>query len=196
MPPGAALRWPPQGSRVWCGCVRAQKPIPATPARVELEHQQISGVAARTCPVRAVLERIVITSSGVIVACWQATTDGARTSARHAPPRPTPHPPPGVLARRSPPVHARRRRWATRRVGAGGEPALLRQALAEALPDAPPKEAQMVREPAMLHTTLARLLRAPALDGSGQAAVTDAQAVMQAVQQLSDALCGLEATFK
>ena len=44
----------------------------------------------------------------------------------------------------------------------GGEPALLRAALGVALPNAPPREAQMVKEPAMLHTTIARLLRPPA----------------------------------
>ncbi len=44
----------------------------------------------------------------------------------------------------------------------GGEPALLREALGRALPNAPPREAQMVKEPAMLHTTIARLLQPPA----------------------------------
>lgn len=48
----------------------------------------------------------------------------------------------------------------------GGEPALLRAALSKALPDAPPKDAQMVKEPAMLHTTLARLLQ-PRLPDAG-----------------------------
>lgn len=43
-----------------------------------------------------------------------------------------------------------------------GEPAALRQALRTALPHAPPPQDQAVTQPAMLHTTVARLL-APAL---------------------------------
>ena len=34
-------------------------------------------------------------------------------------------------------------------------------ALLQALPKAPPKEGQMVKEPTMLHTTIARLLQPP-----------------------------------
>ncbi len=49
--------------------------------------------------------------------------------------------------------------WQT--LPSGTEPAELRAALAEALPLSPKKEGQMVKEPSMLHTTIARLLRPP-----------------------------------
>ncbi|KAF5829141.1 hypothetical protein DUNSADRAFT_16501 [Dunaliella salina] len=93
-------------------------PVPASPEDVDAEARAISGVASTSCPIEAVLERLVVTSSGVVVACWQATL-------------------------------------------AGTEPAQLREALRRALPDAPPAEAQMVKEPAILHTTIARLLQPP-----------------------------------
>lgn len=72
----------------------------------------------------------------------------------------------------------------------GSEPALLREALGKALPDAPPKEAQMVKEPAMLHTTLARLLQPP----GGQA--LDSEKIVQAVEEISSRLCGLTTQFE
>lgn len=110
----------------------------------------------------------------------------------------------------------------------GGEPVLLRRALGEALPNAPGPEAQMVKESAMLHTTLARLLLPPTGlkewglgagaekqlggvhgvasgedgGGSGRRSLeeksegVDAERVISAVQALSDALCGLTATFR
>ena len=83
----------------------------------------------------------------------------------------------------------------------------MRRALQAALPRAPPAEAQTVHEPALLHTTLARLVQPPA-QGSGQlpgssrgrllrTPVTgDAAALLlAAVRRASDALCGLRATL-
>ena len=83
----------------------------------------------------------------------------------------------------------------------------MRRALQAALPRAPPPEAQTVREPALLHTTLARLVQPPA-PGSGQlpgggrgrllrTPVTGdaAAALLAAVRRASDALCGLRATL-
>ncbi|KAG2445661.1 hypothetical protein HXX76_000270 [Chlamydomonas incerta] len=95
------------------------KPIHASAEVIAEEERAIKRVTGSTCPISAVLDRVVVTTTGVVVACWQ------------------------VL-----PI--------------GGEPALLRAALGVALPNAPPREAQMVKEPAMLHTTIARLLRPPA----------------------------------
>jgi hypothetical protein len=31
----------------------------------------VRGVAGRSCPIRAVLDRVVVTSTGVVVSCWQ-----------------------------------------------------------------------------------------------------------------------------
>lgn len=79
----------------------------------------------------------------------------------------------------------------------GTEPAVLRSALASALPDAPGPEAQMVREPAMLHTTLARLLAPPqGAGGAGAGGGVDGERVVAAVAAMSEALCGLRATFR
>lgn len=72
----------------------------------------------------------------------------------------------------------------------GGEPALLRKALAQALPNAPGPAGQMVKEPAMLHTTIARLLQ------PSDATTVDAGEVTLAVDMLSQELCGLTAVFK
>ncbi len=76
----------------------------------------------------------------------------------------------------------------------GGEPAVLRQALAAALPGAPPKEGQMVREPAILHTTVARLL-APLKSPGGQALEPDAAQLAGAAARLTAELCGLRTRF-
>ncbi|KAG2453742.1 hypothetical protein HYH02_001953 [Chlamydomonas schloesseri] len=104
------------------------KPIHASAEVIAAEERAIKRVCGSTCPISAVLDKVVVTTTGVVVACWQ------------------------VL-----PI--------------GGEPALLRAALGVALPNAPPREAQMVKEPAMLHTTIARLLRPP---GQGAAATAAA----------------------
>jgi hypothetical protein len=49
----------------------SQAPVPADAAAVEAEAAAVGGVAQSTCPVRAVLERVVATAGGVLVACWQ-----------------------------------------------------------------------------------------------------------------------------
>ncbi|KAG1672424.1 hypothetical protein FOA52_013210 [Chlamydomonas sp. UWO 241] len=123
-------------------------PVPATPDEVADEARAIRSVTSRHCPIHGVLERVVITNTGVIVACWQVLPTGT-------------------------------------------EPADLRASLAEALPNSPPKEGQMVKEASMLHTTVARLLQPPeSLDE-----VVDVALVAQAVRDLSRQLCGLTAVF-
>lgn len=121
----------------------------------------------------------------------------------------------------------------------GSEPVQLREALQRALPRSPPHDAQMVKEPAILHTTIARLLLPPdaqqqqgvgggetsseigrSLSGGGvetqglnirgtlQTALQgdsfptegvggiNAAEVIQAVDALSDALCGTRVQFR
>eukprot|EP00798_Chlamydomonas_sp_ICE-L_P011995 gene11995-15090_t len=87
-------------------------------------------------------ERVIITSSGVVVACWQVLADGS-------------------------------------------EPAELRRQLGQTLLNAPSIEGQMVKEPSMLHTTVARLLLPP---GSDDHSPFDSRAVVQAVQTISESL--------
>lgn len=52
----------------------------------------------------------------------------------------------------------------------GGEPAELREALRQALPHAPKQ--QMVHEPAILHTTIARVLAMPSVQQAGDQQVS------------------------
>lgn len=56
-----------------------QAPVAANAAAVQQELDAVKSVASVSCPVMAVLERVVFTSSGVLVACWQvrATTSQA-----------------------------------------------------------------------------------------------------------------------
>ena len=48
-----------------------QDPRTASPEEVEAEAQAVAEVARLACPLRVVLERVVATSSGAVVACWQ-----------------------------------------------------------------------------------------------------------------------------
>ena len=69
-------------------------------------------------------------------------------------------------------------------VAAGGQPAEARAALRGALPRAPAH--QLVSEPHILHSTLARILRVKPGDGA---------TLEQAAAAMSDALCGAEVVF-
>ena len=92
----------------------------------------------------------------------------------------------------------------------GGEPGDLRASLRAALPRAPPAAAQAVREPALLHVTLARLLapaRRPGLAAAGRGKRIRgdkseeippkelARELTRAARALTAELCGLEAAF-
>lgn len=52
-----------------------QDPIQANQEQVQAEAAAVAGVAGSSCPVQAVLDRLVITSTGVIVACWQVSME-------------------------------------------------------------------------------------------------------------------------
>ncbi|KAL6765696.1 hypothetical protein V8C86DRAFT_2457060 [Haematococcus lacustris] len=127
------------------------KPVPAGSKEVLQEYAAIRAATSQLCPVAGVLERVVVTGTGVVVACWQAAS-------------------------------------------AGTEPMALRKALAAALPNAPPPDAQMVKDTTMLHTTLARLLQPPAAV-HGRDQPLDAGLVRRAVEAVSDRLCGLTTSF-
>ncbi|KAI8476976.1 MAG: hypothetical protein J3K34DRAFT_516229 [Monoraphidium minutum] len=131
-------------------------PVAVGAAEVAAEAAAVARVAGGSCPIHAVLERVVATAGGVLVA-------------------------PG-----------------------SGEPQELRIALRAALPRAPPPADQAVREPAMLHTTLARLLappRRPAARGGGGGGGEEVPAgelaaeVQRAAEDLTYELCGLTAVF-
>lgn len=73
---------------------------------------------------------------------------------------------------------------------AGGEPAVIRRGLREALPRSPRK--QLLSDEPILHTTLARVLKAPV---GASSAADAAGALKSAAWQLSRLLCGVEVVF-
>lgn len=124
-------------------------PRRVTPEEERSEAAAIAGACASMCPVRAVIERVVVAPSGAVLALWN--------------------------------------------VVAGAEPADLRAALRAALPDSPRE--QIVKDRAILHTTVARLLRPPL--GPMGATVRDggAGAARKAAAAMTASLCGTEATL-
>ncbi|KAL5059425.1 hypothetical protein RYX36_031029 [Vicia faba] len=46
-------------------------PVPATKQEIEAEASSVETVAARLCPLNIVLDRVVLTSTGVLLGCWQ-----------------------------------------------------------------------------------------------------------------------------
>ena len=49
----------------------AQHPVKASTAQVAVEMASVSKAAMALCPVEIVLERVVVTGTGNVVACWQ-----------------------------------------------------------------------------------------------------------------------------
>ena len=50
--------------------------MPATPAQVDAEEAAIRAVGAAACPLHVVLERVVVTPGGAVLACWQVGCAG------------------------------------------------------------------------------------------------------------------------
>lgn len=46
-------------------------PVPATEAEIEAEANAVRAVADTVCPLNIVLDRVVLTSTGVVLGCWQ-----------------------------------------------------------------------------------------------------------------------------
>jgi hypothetical protein len=63
------------------GLFPLQDPVFANPQEVNLEEYQIQDVGHKTCPLHLVLERIVATPSGTVLACWQVRAGAACASA-------------------------------------------------------------------------------------------------------------------
>ncbi|KAL2935108.1 Uroporphyrinogen decarboxylase [Bienertia sinuspersici] len=49
-------------------------PVPATHNEVEAEANAVKSVAGSLCPLKIVLDRVVLTSTGVLLGCWQVTS--------------------------------------------------------------------------------------------------------------------------
>ncbi|TKY73394.1 hypothetical protein E2542_SST02146 [Spatholobus suberectus] len=46
-------------------------PVPATEEEIKAEASSVEAVAATLCPLKIVLDRVVLTSTGVVLGCWQ-----------------------------------------------------------------------------------------------------------------------------
>ncbi|KAK3220834.1 hypothetical protein Dsin_014804 [Dipteronia sinensis] len=68
-------------------------PVPATEYEIQAEANAVKAVAEDLCPLRIVLDRVVLTSTGVLLGCWQVISgsdpitirDKLRTALPHAP---------------------------------------------------------------------------------------------------------------
>ncbi|KAJ4824184.1 hypothetical protein Tsubulata_011920 [Turnera subulata] len=49
-------------------------PVPATADEIETEATSVRAVAEGLCPLKIVLDRVVLTSTGVLLGCWQVTS--------------------------------------------------------------------------------------------------------------------------
>lgn len=61
-----------------------QNPVRATADEAAAEAAAVGAAAAAICPMHVVLERVVATSSGNIVACWQLVSGGEPQALRRA----------------------------------------------------------------------------------------------------------------
>ncbi|XP_051117094.1 uncharacterized protein LOC127241882 [Andrographis paniculata] len=49
-------------------------PVPVTETEIEAEANAVEGVAATICPLNIVLDRVILTSTGVLLGCWQVAS--------------------------------------------------------------------------------------------------------------------------
>ncbi|XP_076902485.1 uncharacterized protein LOC143557250 [Bidens hawaiensis] len=89
-------------------------PVPTSEEEIDVEVDAVKSVADQLCPMNIMLDRVVLTSTGVLLGCWQVTS--------------------------------------------GTDPVNIRSKLRNALPRAPEKQ---LYAPAILHTSLARILGHP-----------------------------------
>ena len=59
-----------------------QHPVIATTEETALEAAAVKAAAAAFCPMHVALERVIATSSGNIVACWQVVSGGEPAALR------------------------------------------------------------------------------------------------------------------
>ncbi|KAL5722724.1 hypothetical protein ACHQM5_006210 [Ranunculus cassubicifolius] len=121
--------------------------VPATEDEIEDEANSVKDVAENVCPLNIILDKVILTSTGVLLGCWQ--------------------------------------------VKSGTDPVTIRAKLRNALPHAPEKQ---LYNPAMLHTSFARLLGPPKISSQEQDKETNLLQLFQSlVKRLNDQLRGFEA---
>lgn len=123
-------------------------PVPASKEEIEAEANAVKGVAETLCPMKIVLDRAVLTSTGVLLGCWQ--------------------------------------------VESGTDPVTIRLKLRNALPRAPVKQ---LYAPAILHTSLARIVGHFNDSSEESGGVLELQYLHQLVARLNKAISGAKATL-
>ncbi|KAL5544447.1 hypothetical protein UlMin_008231 [Ulmus minor] len=124
-------------------------PVPATEHEIEAEATAVRAVSKDLCPLKIVLDRVVLTSTGVLLGCWQVIS--------------------------------------------GTDPITIRAKLKTALPHAPEKQ---LYDPAILHTSFARLLGQP--KASAMMEMHDSEQIQffhELVARLNNELRGFEAVI-
>ncbi|CAH9095825.1 unnamed protein product [Cuscuta epithymum] len=88
--------WFQNSSRYHCSMFHAShhaRPVPASEAEIEAEADAVKTLAEGLCPLNVVLDRVILTSTGVLVGCWQVISgtdpviirDRLRNALPHAP---------------------------------------------------------------------------------------------------------------
>ncbi|KAG7021510.1 hypothetical protein SDJN02_15235, partial [Cucurbita argyrosperma subsp. argyrosperma] len=113
---------------------------------IEAEAAAVKSATEHMCRLKIVLDRVVLTSTGVLLGCWQVIS--------------------------------------------GTDPVTIRAKLRAALPHAPEKQ---LYDPAILHTSFARLLGHPKLPGSLHSSSDELQLFHELVARLNKQLHGFEA---
>ncbi|KAL9227372.1 hypothetical protein vseg_003065 [Gypsophila vaccaria] len=57
-------------------------PVPATPEEIEAEANAVNSVVQSLCPLKIVLDRVILTSTGVLLGCWQVSSGSDPTTIR------------------------------------------------------------------------------------------------------------------
>lgn len=123
-------------------------PIPASEKEIEIEANAVKGVADKLCPMNIVLDRVVLTSTGVLLGCWQVIS--------------------------------------------GTDPVTIRSKLRNALPHAPEKQ---LYAPAILHTSLARIIGHPNNSSQEFGSALELQYFHELVARLNKSIRGTKATI-
>nr|KAJ0203752.1 hypothetical protein LSAT_V11C500235950 [Lactuca sativa] len=116
--------------------------------KIEAEANAVKGVAEKLCRMRIVLDRVVLTSTGVLLGLWQVIS--------------------------------------------GSDPVTIRSELRNALPHAPVKQ---LYAPAILHTSLARIIGHPYNSSQEGGSALELQYIHELVVGLNKGIRGTEATI-
>lgn len=123
-------------------------PVPASQEEIEAEVNAVKTVTKKLCPMRIILDRVILTSTGVLLGCWQVIS--------------------------------------------GTDPVTIRSRLRNALPRAPEKQ---LYAPAILHTSLARILGHPKNSSEEWDPASELKHFHELVARLNNRIRGTKATI-